>query len=133
MGDPTIYSTFAYIQDIVKKEGYETELINGIASFLSASARINRRLVLRDEELHVIPATYGIHDALALRGTKVFMKAGKRLKEVKELVMKSGQKAYFIENCGMENERIIEDVTQMPDCAGYYSLLILYESSVTVQ
>lgn len=130
LGDPTIYSTFAYIQDIVKKEGYETELVNGIASFLSASARINRRLVLRDEELHIIPATYGIHEALALKGTKVFMKAGKRMREVKELIVGSGQKAYFIENCGMENERIIEDVTQMPDCAGYYSLLIVYDCGV---
>ena len=130
LGDPTIYSTFVYIQDIVKKEGYETELVNGIASFLSASARINRRLVLRDEELHIIPATYGIHEALALKGTKVFMKAGKRMREVKELIVGSGQKAYFIENCGMENERIIEDVTQMPDCAGYYSLLIVYDCGV---
>ena len=58
------------------------------------------------------------------------MKAGKRMREVKELIVGSGQKAYFIENCGMENERIIEDVTQMPDCAGYYSLLIVYDCGV---
>ena len=33
LGDPTIYSTYMYIQRIIKEKGYETSIINGIPSF----------------------------------------------------------------------------------------------------
>ena len=33
LGDPTIYSTYMYIQRIIKEKGYEASIINGIPSF----------------------------------------------------------------------------------------------------
>ena len=38
------------------------------------------------EELHVIPASYQIEDALELSGTKVLMKAGKKMPTVKQFL-----------------------------------------------
>lgn len=128
LGDATIYSTYTYIQKIVEEKGYETRIISGIPSFLSAAAQLNTKLVIRDEHLHIIPSVYGISEALPLKGTKVFMKAGKHLMDIKQQLNGVNQKVYFIENCGMVNERIIEGVNEMPDVAGYYSMVIVSDS-----
>lgn len=79
LGDPTIYSTYIYIHRLVKAMGYETQIINGIPSFCAVSARLEDSLVDRSEQLHVIPSTYGIEEALKLPGTRVFMKAGSKM------------------------------------------------------
>lgn len=78
--------------------------------------------------LHIIPSTYGISEAMDLKGTKVFMKAGKQLEEIKKYFSESDKEIYFIENCGMENEKILAGVNNMPDIAGYYSMVIVSES-----
>lgn len=82
-------------------------------------------LVEKAEPLHVIPASYQISDALKLSGTKVLMKAGKKMKDVKEELRASGAKAVMIENCGMPGEKIYRGVEEIPDTAGYYSLIIV--------
>lgn len=125
LGDPTIFSTYTYIQEMVESHGYKTQIINGIASFLAAASHLNKKLVVRDETLHIISSTYGISEAIALSGTKVFMKAGKKMSDIKKMLAGTDKKAYFIENCGMENEIIIEGIDDMPDTAGYYSMIIV--------
>ena len=55
------------------------------------------------------------------------MKSGKRLKAVRESILRSGQKAVMIENCGMPDEKIYESAEEIPEEAGYYTLLIVKE------
>jgi len=126
LGDPTIYSTYMYIHTAIKSKGYDVQIINGIPSFLAAASTIDESLVLKDESLHIIPATFGVDETLNLSGTKVFMKAGNRLKEIKNK-FSDNKKVFFIEKCGMENEQIIEGIENIPDKAGYYSLMIVYD------
>ena len=38
LGDPTIYSTFTYVQKRVEADGYETGLVSGITSFCATAA-----------------------------------------------------------------------------------------------
>ena len=83
LGDPTVYSTYLYVHHRLVAQGYETEIVCGITSFCAVSARLNTGLVEKAEPLHVIPASYQIEDALKLPGTKVLMKAGKKMKDVK--------------------------------------------------
>ena len=78
--------------------------------------------------LHVIPASFQIVDVLKLPGTKVLMKAGRKIGQVKELLKKAGMQAMMIENCGMENEKIYQTVDEIPENAGYYSLIIVKEN-----
>ena len=59
------------------------ERSSAFTSFCAVSARLNTGLVEKAEPLHVIPASYQIEDALKLSGTKVLMKAGKKMKDVK--------------------------------------------------
>ena len=106
LGDPTVYSTYIYVHKRVQAAGYETEIVSGITSFCAVAARLNTGLVEKAEPLHVIPASYQIEEALKLSGTKVLMKAGKKMAEVKKILLEQQIPASMIENCGMENERI---------------------------
>ena len=130
LGDPTIYSTYMYIHRIVKAKGYETTIISGIPSFCAAAARLDDSLVDRAEEIHVIPSSYGIEAALNYSGTKILMKSASGISEVKRtLEEKDGNvNVKMIENCGMPEERIYERIEDVPEQAGYYSLLIVKES-----
>ena len=127
LGDPTVYSTYMYLHSIVGAQGYSTEIISGVPSFCAVSARLNDSLVERDEMLHVIPSSYGIEEGLRLKGTKVLMKAGKMMKEVKEHLEKTDCKVSMIENCGMKEEKIYRSAAEIDDKAGYYSLIIVKE------
>ena len=125
LGDPTVYSTYLYLQKLVQEAGYETRIVSGIASFLAAGAALNMGLVEKEQQLHVIPSSYEIEDALQLPGTKVLMKAGKKMPVVKEAVARMDADVYMVENCGMENERICRGVEEIPEDTGYYSLIIV--------
>ena len=128
LGDPTVYSTYLYIHHRLVAQGYETEIVCGITSFCAVSARLNTGLVEKAEPLHVIPASYQIEDALKLSGTKVLMKAGKKMKDVKAELLSQGAEAMMIENCGMPDEKIYRTVEEIPEDAGYYSLIIIKEN-----
>lgn len=129
LGDTTVYSTYLYVHKKVQEMGYEVEIISGITSFCAVAARLNMGLVEKAEPLHVIPASYQIEDALKLPGTKVLMKAGKKMKNVKELLQQSSDEVVMIENCGMENEKIFRGADEIPEDAGYYSLIIVKEKA----
>ena len=129
LGDPTVYSTYLYIHKRIVSMGYETEIVSGIPSFCAVAARLNTGLVEKAEPLHVIPASYQIEDALKLSGTKVLMKAGKKMKKVKEQLLGMQAEGMMIENCGMPDEKIYRNIEEIPETAGYYSLIIIKEKS----
>lgn len=127
LGDPTIYSTCMYVQKRVAAHGYTTELVSGITSFCAAAARNNTSLVEWDEQLHVLPAVHRLEGRLELPGNYVLMKSGRKMSQVKEILSESGRDVIMVENCGMENEHIYRSVEEIPDDAGYYSLIIAKE------
>ena len=98
LGDPTIYSTYIYIHRLVKARGYDAKIINGIPSFCAVSARLEDSLADRSEQIHIIPSTYGVEDALNLSGTKVLMKAASKMPLVKEALKHSNTTCSMIEN-----------------------------------
>lgn len=130
LGDTTVYSTYLYLHKKVIEMGYEAEIISGITSFCAVSARLNTGLVEKSEELHVIPASYQIEEALKLSGTKVLMKAGKKMKDVKAILKETGAYAVMVENCGMADEKVYYGADNIPDDAGYYSLIIVKEKNI---
>ena len=56
------------------------------------------------------------------------MKSGRKMNQVKEMLRKSGRDVVMVENCGMETEQIYHGVDEIPDDAGYYSLIIAKEA-----
>lgn len=124
LGDPTVYSTCLYVQKRLKRIGVRTVLVPGVTSFCAAAAAVGTGLAENREMLHIIPASYETEEWVHLKGTKVLMKAGSRLSLVKEQIDKKQMSACMVENCGMDNERIYENAAEIPEQAGYYSLLI---------
>ena len=120
LGDPEFYSTFYYIAEIIKNNGYDFEIINGITSFSAVSSKLKMPLSLGDESVMITSGKFCDYD-----GTLVILKVGKNIKEIKEKVSESGRKAYLIENCGMENERVYYDLQSIPDEVGYLSIMIV--------
>ncbi|MEY8392403.1 precorrin-2 C(20)-methyltransferase [Lachnospiraceae bacterium 45-W7] len=132
LGDPCIYSTYLSMHQMAKEAGYETEIINGIPSFCAAAAKLNQGLAEKSQTLHIIPSTYGVEEEMKLPGTRVLMKAGKKLGQIKERILEEvcqekSVQAAMIENCGMPGERIWRSIEEMPEQAGYYTLLIVKE------
>lgn len=128
LGDPTVYSTYLYIHERILKRGYGARIISGVLSFCAVAARLNIGFVEKAEALHVIPATYDadkLDNVLELKGTKVLMKIGKKMSEVREHIIQSGRKAFMVENCGMPDEKVYESAEAMPQNSSYYSLIIV--------
>lgn len=129
IGDVGIYSTFAYVEQIVALDGYETEYICGIPSFVAAASTLNTYLTLGNEEMHIIPGSADIDNALELNGTLVFMKSGKRLMELKnrllEIESHDNLKVMAVSNCGMDNEIVAIGAENISDENGYLTVVIV--------
>ena len=69
----------------------------------------------------------GRDEVLKLPGTKVLMKTGRKMKAVRESILRSGQDAVMIEDCGMPSEKIYKSAEEIPEQSGYYSLIIVKE------
>ena len=84
---------------------------------------IHHRLVAQGYETEIV---CGITSFCAV--SKVLMKAGKKMKDVKAELLSQGAEAMMIENCGMPDEKIYRTVEEIPEDAGYYSLIIIKEN-----
>lgn len=127
LGDATVYCTFTYLQTILEAEGYRTELVNGIPSFCAAAARLNIPLIEWNEQLHIIPAAHKTDVKLDQPGQYVLMKSASHMKDIKEQLKESGRSVQAVENCSMPDEKIYRSVDEIPDDAGYFSLIIAKE------
>lgn len=125
LGDPTVYSTVMYVHRILDKRGYSTEIVPGITSFCAAAARLNVSLCEREEMLHIIPVTFTDLDEIEnYKGTKVLMKSGKTIMDVKDRLAEDG--AMMVEKATMEDEKIYRDMNELKEPSSYFSLVILH-------
>ena len=131
LGDSTIYCTFSYLQHILEQDGYPVELVPGIPSFCAAAARLNLPLAEWDEPLHIVPAVHKTQELLHYEGNYVLMKSASHMKEVKELLRAKGLSVGCVENCSMETEKLYRSLDEIPDDAGYFSLIIAKETSLS--
>ena len=127
LGDPTVYSTYYYVHEIVAKRGYEAILVPGVPSFCAVAARVGTSLCERSDRLLIVPASSNVEDALEVNANKVFMKAGSSILELQEELRKAGklQNAFAVENCGMENEHVWQHFADMKEPSGYFSIVIV--------
>ena len=112
----------------MEADGYSTALVNGIPSFCAAAARLNTSLTIWQEPLHVIPATQSLGQKLDLPGNYVLMKSASHMAEVKQMIRESGRTAMAVENCSMPGEKVYRSLEEIPDSAGYFSLIIVKEN-----
>ena len=127
LGDVTIYASYLYIHRLVAARGYETQLINGVPSFCAAAACLGTGLAENSDQFHILSQPEQIEEGLKLPGTKVIMKMGKNMGQVRKWLENAGQQLYMVENCGMPGERLLRTVGEINENAGYYSLVIVKE------
>lgn len=129
LGDPSVYSTYMYLHRLVGEAGYEARMIPGVPSFCAAAAALNISLCDGGEPLHILPASYeGTEELLHLnlKGSKVLMKSGRSLAEVKEKLREMGfDRVQMAECCSMKNERLYHSLDEIPDQSSYFSILIV--------
>ena len=125
LGDPTVYCSFTYLQNILESDGYTVKLVPGVPSFCAAAARLNIPLVIGEESLHVMPAADIRQEEMRKPGTYVLMKAGRRMPEVKEMLLSGNYEVSAAENCTMVDEKLYRGADEIPDESGYFSLIIV--------
>ncbi len=127
LGDSTVYASDMYLIKLVRDMGFEVKLISGVPSFCAAAARLSVSLGERDEQIHILPGSYGIEEGLKLPGVKILMKMGRSYGRVKETLAAGEYRVQMAENCGMDGEKLYGSLEEMPETAGYYSLMIVRE------
>ena len=136
LGDVSIYSTFHYVAEEVEKRGYETKMIPGITSFSAIAASLNMSLTEMNQPLHIIPAVgEKTGESLDLPGTKVMMKAGRRLLDLQKELERRGllDVTSVAVNCGMEDElliKVLEKETDISENAGYFTTVIVRDKKI---
>jgi precorrin-2/cobalt-factor-2 C20-methyltransferase len=132
LGDPTIYSTFFYLYHrlIESDPDLDIEIIPGVSSINASASRAHIPLSLGDGTIAVIPATYEENLRQVLEGfdTVVLMKVYSVFERVRRALDETGltAKAVYISRAGMEDEKIVKDITSLKEeDMDYFSLVIV--------
>lgn len=130
IGDPCVYSTYSYIHTRVTEDGRRAVIISGVPSFCAVSGVLGISLGDNKDEIHIIPASYDIQPTLELKGTRIYMKAGEKLRELKEALLAQEPEKYEIyavSNCGLDNEQIRTGLNNLDEKSGYLTVVIVKE------
>ncbi len=128
LGDIAIYSTYFYVHDIVVARGYEAEVLPGVTSFSACAARLGMPLCEGPERLLVAPVMASdVDDILDVPATKVFMKSGRAVHELRDKLQERGQLegASMVANCGLPDEKVFARFADADDDADYFSVVIV--------
>jgi precorrin-2/cobalt-factor-2 C20-methyltransferase len=132
LGDPTIYSTFYYLYDklIELLPGLTIEIVPGVSSINASAARAKIALGLGDDRIAILPANYmgDLRAALETFNTVVLMKVHKVFDQVTGLLQEMDllDKAFYIAQAGMEDEKIFKDLKRVrQDDLQYFSMVIV--------
>ena len=132
IGDPALYSTYSYIAELAKKDGIKTMAVSGVSSITACANRLGLTLCDGKEQLHVFPDTEDIENALNLSGTKVLMKCGRSVPDIKEKLKGKKVSVYAVCNCGMPDEKCYRSLDEIPD-DGSYMLTVIIKDKIARQ
>ena len=118
-----IYSTYSVLGKMLKGMGHETLYVPGVPSFCAVAAKLGVPLAEGREALSIIPASGDI-PGLRENENAVFMKAGSRMKELKECDALKNREVMAVSNCGMENEAVYDRLSAVPEDVGYFTIVM---------
>ncbi len=128
IGDISIYSTFSYIKEKVEQLGYEVIVCAGVPCFCDIAAKTGMPLVSGKEVLMVIPAANKEFEKYtSMSGTKVIMKSGGKLENVKQYICESGlgENAIIAKDCGLPSEKFLKADEDMGDDISYFTTIVV--------
>ena len=128
LGDVSIFSTYCYLMDLLKAEGFPCVMVPGVPSFCAVAARLGRSLTEANTPLHILPGGgEGPGETLDLPGSKILMKSGKNYPRILEELEERDRldRAGMVENCGLPGERVFASLKEKPESSGYFTTIIL--------
>lgn len=130
LGDPTIYSTFIYLNKLVINKGYKTLIIPGIPSFCACSAEAMISLAENNETISIIPSASNMNELITKINeldTVVLMKFRKNFNQIKDILSENKSiHAIIVENCTMNSQKIYRDIQKIHESdLGYFSTMII--------
>ena len=130
LGDAGVYSTYFYIHARMEARGYRCVVIPGVTSFNAAAARLGVPLCEGAEQVLIAPVAAGdVPAALDVPGTKVFMKSGRDLLKLRNLLRERGlsHNAMMVANCGLPAERVVRDFDGFDEDANTMAIVLVKE------
>ncbi len=128
LGDIAIYSSYMYVHDIVVARGFEAEIVAGVTSFSACAAKLGMALCEGPERLLVVPVMASdIDEILDVPATKVFMKSGKAVHDLRAKLEERGEldRASMVANCGLPDEKVFAHFDDIDDGEDYFSVVIV--------
>lgn len=131
-GDPSVFSTWAYIQEELHEIAPEIEpiIVPGITSITAVPAATKIPLADGMERFCVVPATYGIEslDNLVKEfDTIIFIKAGRVIPELSAKLKELGlsDSATYVSHASTDKQEIYHDLDEVPEEHRYFSMVQL--------
>lgn len=133
LGDVSVYSTYTYVNQMIRSMGYETEIIPGIPSFCSGAALAQVSLAEGNESLGVISSLRGtesLETMLDKFDNLVVMKAGGHMAQIAQILKQRGLEAHttVLSNVGMDDAYVGPVDTDRE--YGYFTTLIIKKESL---
>ncbi|USD66875.1 precorrin-2 C(20)-methyltransferase [Vibrio sp. SCSIO 43136] len=129
-GDPSVYSTWAYLQEELLEllPELECEIIPGITSVTAIPSQTQIPLADGQERFCVVPATWGITclDRLVEEfDTIMLIKAGRVIPKLTEQLTKLGllHCATYVSHATTDKQEVYSDLRQVPQENRYFSMV----------
>ena len=131
IGDPNVYSTFAYLADAVRERlpDVVVETVPGVTAMQDLAARSGTVLCEGTESLALLPLTAGVpafEQALAHFDTVVAYKGGRQMPAVLEVLRSAGRldDAVFGSALGLPDEQVLP-AAEVEGAAPYLSTVLV--------
>jgi precorrin-2/cobalt-factor-2 C20-methyltransferase len=111
LGDPSIYSTFAYVSRLIAGQGFLVEMVPGVTSFTGCAASAGISLGEKDEIIVIVPKVdWRMEQILEHADTAVIMKTSRHSDLLEEIIKGDprDKKVLSVQNCGMKDEKIYD-------------------------
>lgn len=129
LGDPMLYSTFIYLQRLLKDD-YEIVVVPGITSFCAISSAAQYPLAEGNEPLCIIPGNANkkqLKKLLECCDNVVLMKVSRNYKQIIDQLNENQMldRAVLVSRCGMDGEIITTDLEGLAEQnINYFSTII---------
>ncbi|PSW05968.1 precorrin-2 C(20)-methyltransferase [Photobacterium lipolyticum] len=131
-GDPSVFSTWAYIQEELNEimPELDPEIVPGITSITAIPSQTKIPLADGQERFCVVPATYGMECLPRLMNefdTIMLIKAGRVIPELTAMLEDMGllDCATYVSHATTEQQEIYRDLRDVPEGHRYFSMVQL--------
>lgn len=136
LGDPSLYSTFTYLQQRVRERGFGTRVIPGITAMCAAAAQAGIPLAEEDEPLAILPATAlnrpGLESLFTAGVNTVVMKPSANWEQLRDTLAAEGllEKSVLVRRCGQPGETVQSGVefAGTGDSPDYFTTIIIKQN-----